>query len=210
MAWPRLYAIVDTDACGRAGLAPLDTARAFLDAGVQLLQLRAKSLDGGAMLDLARAIQAHVETAGARFIVNDRADVAAIAGAAGVHVGQDDLTVADARRVAGADAVIGLSTHTEAQIGEGLRTGATYLAVGPTYGTATKETGYDAVGLGLVAHAARTAAPKGVPVVAIGGITLDRAPAVIEAGAASVVVISDLLVGGDPGARARAFLAALR
>jgi thiamine-phosphate pyrophosphorylase len=110
--------------------------------------------------------------------------------------------VEDARRILGPDAVIGLSTHDEAQIEEAARTSATYIAVGPIYGTATKDTGYTARGLDLVRRAALT----GRPVVAIGGITLDRVDEVLAAGASSVAVISDLLTGGDPAARVRAFL----
>jgi thiamine-phosphate pyrophosphorylase len=147
-----------------------------------------------------------MRAAGARLIVNDRPDIARMSGAAGVHVGQDDLPVADARQIVGSGAVIGVSTHDAAQLDAALGTGADYFAVGPIYGTSTKDTGYTARGLGLVRDAAsRTKAP----VVAIGGITLERAPEVIAAGAASVAVISDLLTGGDPAARVRAFLDAL-
>ncbi|MDP1569587.1 MAG: thiamine phosphate synthase [Vicinamibacterales bacterium] len=210
MVLPRLYAIVDVEACARAALAPHDTARRFLDAGVQLLQLRAKTLEGGAFLDLARRIQADVAQASAMLIINDRADIAALAGAAGVHVGQDDLSAADARAVIGPHALVGVSTHTDVQVAAALESRLSYLAVGPTFGTATKNTGYSAVGLTMVAKAAAQAAPHGVPVVAIGGITLETAASVIEAGAASVAVISDLLDGGDPVRRAKAFLSALR
>ena len=143
--------------------------------------------------------------AGAQLIINDRADIARLSGAAGVHVGQDDLSVDEARAVVGADAIVGLSTHDDAQVGAAARTRATYIAVGPVYGTVTKDTGYGARGLELVRRAAAT----GRPVVAIGGITLERAPEVIAAGAASVAVISDLLVGNDPEHRVRQFLGRL-
>ena len=143
--------------------------------------------------------------AGARVVVNDRADLARLAGADGVHVGQDDLPVSEARAIVGPDALVGISTHDEAQIAAAASTDATYLAVGPIYGTRSKDTGYTARGLALVSQAART----GLPVVAIGGITLERAPEVMAAGAASVAVISDLLTGGDPAARVRAFLECL-
>jgi thiamine-phosphate pyrophosphorylase len=209
VALPRLYAIVDTDACATRGHAPRDVVRAFLDAGVRLLQLRAKNMAGGAFVDLARLLQADAAEAGARLVINDRADVAAITGAAGVHVGQDDLPPADARRVVGHEALVGVSTHSDAQIAAALVTPLSYLAVGPTFGTVTKETGYEPVGLALVARASRAAAARGVPVVAIGGITLATAPSVIAAGAASVAVIGDLLEGGDPGRRAKAYLSAL-
>lgn len=128
-------------------------------------------------------------------------------GAAGVHVGQDDLPAAAARRQLGADAIIGLSTHSPAQIDAAVREPLSYLAVGPVFGTRTKQTGYDAVGLDLVRTAA--AAAGTVPVVAIGGITLDTCVAVVDAGATSVAVIGDLLTGGDPQARVAAYLRAL-
>jgi thiamine-phosphate pyrophosphorylase len=203
---PPLYAIVDEDVAARAGLDPVGLAERFLRGGARLLQLRAKSAPSGRLLEWARAIAARAREAGAAFVVNDRADVARMAGC-GVHVGQDDLPPAAVRRLAGPDVLVGLSTHTVAQIEAGLREPVSYLAVGPVYGTATKETGYAAVGLDLVREAARRAGT--LPVVAIGGITLERAPEVIAAGAAAVAVISDLVVGGDPEARARAFVAAL-
>ena len=123
-------------------------------------------------------------------IVNDRVDVALAAGTRHVHVGQDDLPVTEARALLGPDAVIGLSTHTPAQIAAACGLPLDYLAVGPVYGTHTKATGYEAVGHALVGEGRRRAAVAGLPVVAIGGITLDRAAAVIEAGADAVVVIS--------------------
>jgi thiamine-phosphate pyrophosphorylase len=203
---PRLYAIVDTDACAARGLDPVALAGIFLDAGVRLLQLRAKALPSGALLSLAAAIAAEARRAGALFVVNDRADLAALAGASGVHVGQDDLAPADARLVTGPGTLVGLSTHTPAQIAAAVAAPIDYLAVGPVYGTGSKDTGYTAVGLDLVRHAATAAAAHRLPVVAIGGITLDTAPQVVAAGASSVAIISDLLATGDPSARARAYV----
>ena len=136
--------------------------------------------------------------------MNDRVDVAKLSGAAGVHLGQDDVAVADARAMLGPNAIIGYSTHTIAQIEAALREPVTYIAVGPVFGTRSKDTGYEAVGVALVGEAVRRAGP--VPVVAIGGITLETAPQVLEAGAASVAVIDDLLTGGDPRARVEAFV----
>lgn len=205
---PRLYAIVDAELCERAGRTPIDVARAFLAGGARWLQLRAKTLQSGALLDLATAIQSEAARAGGTLIVNDRADVAALSGAGGVHLGQDDLTPADARRLVGPTALVGLSTHTPDQIEAALREPVSYLAIGPIFGTGTKDTGYRAVGLDAVRAAVAAARPSGLPVVAIGGITLERAPGVIDAGAASVAVISDLL-NGDPESRARAFVQAL-
>jgi thiamine-phosphate pyrophosphorylase len=141
----------------------------------------------------------------ARVIVNDRADIARMADADGVHVGQGDLPVDAVRAIVGPDRIIGLSTHDRDQIDRALSGAATYVAVGPVFGSETKDTGYTPRGLELVAYAAG----RGKPVVAIGGITLDRAPAVVARGAAAVAVISDLLAGNDPENRARQFVAAL-
>ena len=201
-----LHAIVDVECAGRAGWTALDLARAFLDGGATFLQLRAKTLSSGALLDLADAL---VHTAAAyqpSLIVNDRVDIARLAGAAGVHVGQDDLPPAEARALLGADAIVGYSTHSVAQVVAAVAQPVSYIAVGPVFGTRTKDTGYAAVGLDLV-RAARAAA-AGRPIVAIGGITLDTAPAVIAAGASQVAIISDLLVG-NPAARVAAYLRTL-
>ncbi len=205
----RLYAIVDADVCAAAGRAPLDVARAFLSAGAMFLQLRCKGLASGPFLDLANAIQAEALTAGAMLIVNDRADVAALSGAAGLHVGQTDLSPRDARAVIGAAAVLGLSTHSPGQWAAALREPVSYVAIGPVFGSVTKQTGYEAVGLSTVRRISSEAAARGVPTVGIGGITIDNAISVIDAGAASVAVISDLLTG-DPHTRCREFLRALK
>ena len=182
------------------GLEPLALLAAFLAGGARFIQLRDKTPATGARLALADAVVARAHAGGARLIVNDRADIARLSGADGVHVGQDDLPVDDARRIVGPDAIVGISTHDEAQIDAAARTSATYIAVGPIYGTATKDTGYTARGLDLV----RRAALAGRPVVAIGGITLERAPEVLAAGAASVAVISGLLTE-DPAQAVRSF-----
>jgi thiamine-phosphate pyrophosphorylase len=184
-----------------------DLARAYLAGGATVLQLRAKALASGALLELAAAMAEDARAAGGTVIVNDRADIAALAGA-GLHLGQDDLVPADARRVVGADAIVGFSTHTADQIDDALRQPLSYLAIGPVFATTTKDTGFAPVGLDMVARAAMLAAPQGIPVVAIGGITLDRAASVRGAGAASVAVITDLLVG-NPEARVRQYLSAL-
>jgi thiamine-phosphate pyrophosphorylase len=205
--FPRLQAILDVEAAARLGRPALDVARGFLDGGARIIQIRAKSLPSGPFLELCDAVVALAEAQGAQVIVNDRADLARLSGAAGVHVGQDDLPVAAARAILGPDAIVGYSTHTTDQIEQALALPITYLAVGPVFGTLTKDTGYTAVGLDLVRAAALRSGD--VPVVAIGGITLDNARSVIDAGATSVAVISDLLTGGNPAARVRAFLAAL-
>ena len=201
----RLYAIVDADVCARVNRAPLDVARAFLSAGAKLIQLRCKSWGSAAFLDLALAAVEDAGRAGATVIVNDRADVAALAHAPGLHVGQEDLSPADARAVIGAGPILGLSTHTVEQWTSALAQPISYIAIGPVFGTGTKDTGYDAVGVGSVAAASTAAARAGLPTVGIGGITGDNAVSVIDAGAAAVAIISDLL-HGDPETRCRALL----
>ncbi|HEX2339769.1 MAG TPA: thiamine phosphate synthase [Vicinamibacterales bacterium] len=198
-----LYPILDVDAAVAHGWGPLDLARAWLDGGARLVQLRAKWLGSGALLDLAEQLVALTGRYGGRLIVNDRADVARMTGAAGVHVGQEDVPAAAARAIVGADALVGLSTHTAAQIDVALHQPISYLAVGPVFGTSTKETGYAPVGLDLIRYA--VAQGGTIPVVGIGGIDRQRAPEVLAAGAAAVAVISDLITG-DPAARVRAYL----
>jgi thiamine-phosphate pyrophosphorylase len=124
-----------------------------------------------------------------------------------VHVGQDDLSPAAARAQLGPDAVVGYSTHSVAQARAGLAMPITYMAVGPVFGTRTKDTGYEAVGLELVRAVGALAG--GRPVVAIGGITLDNVASAIEAGATAVAVISDLLATADPASRTRAYVQCL-
>ena len=200
----RLYPIIDPQVCERRGLAPLDVAAACLEGGARILQLRVKEGTSSSFLQLAEAVVA-LARGSATVIVNDRADIAVMAGAGGVHVGQDDLPPEAVRAIL-PHGTIGLSTHDDRQIDAGLASDADYIAVGPIYQTGTKDTGYSARGLDLV----RRAAGRGKPVVAIGGIDLERAPEVIRAGASAVAVISDLLATGDVAARVRDYLAVLQ
>ena len=140
--------------------------------------------------------------------MNDRVDLAAMSGAAGTHVGQEDVPPAAARRILGDRAIVGYSTHTTAQIEAAAREPISYLAIGPVFGTRTKDTGYESVGLDMVREATRLAGQ--LPVVAIGGITLETAPSVLAAGATGIAVIGDLLAGGTPEARVAAYQRALR
>jgi thiamine-phosphate pyrophosphorylase len=204
-ALPTLYPIVDVDVSARAGWDPRDLARAYVAGGARWLQLRAKSLESGAFLELVTAVVDDAAGEGARVIVNDRADIARLSGAAGVHVGQEDLSATDVRAIVGEAATVGLSTHTLEQVRGALAEPISYLAVGPVFGTRTKNTGYDAVGTEMVTAAQALAHASGVPVVAIGGITLENAASVIAAGAASLAVITDLMVG-DPTTRVRAYI----
>lgn len=161
---------------------------------------------------MCEEVVARAHPAGAIVIVNDRADIARLSGADGVHVGQDDLEPAGVRRILGGSAVIGISTHSARQVRAACAQPVDYVAVGPVFGTATKDTGYRSVGLELIGEAAAIASEcdESKPIVAIGGITLERAPDVIDAGATSVAVISDLLATGNPEARVREYMRALK
>ena len=201
-----LNAIVDADAAARVGADVVRLAEAFLAGGARFLQFRAKQMCSRDCLAAATAIVARARAADAIVIVNDRADIARLAAADGVHVGQDDLSPRDVRAIVGGDMIVGLSTHTVAQIDRAVQQPVDYVAVGPVFGTTTKTTGYDAIGLDLVRHSAEQVHAHHLPLVAIGGITLATARSVLDAGADSVAVIGDLLVGGDPERRTREFV----
>lgn len=201
---PPVYAIVDAGLAARHGWTVPDLAAAYLDGGARLVQLRAQGVASGVLEGWCDAVVARASRYGAAILVNDRADIARLCGAAGVHLGQEDLPVEDARNVLGESAIVGLSTHTVGQLRNALASPVTYVAVGPVHATGTKDTGYPPVGLSLVREAAVLAAAT--PVVAIGGITLERAPEVLAAGAASVAVIGDLLSEATPAARVRAYV----
>ena len=202
----KLCAIVDVETAARAGWRPLDLARAFLDGGARFLQLRAKVMSGAEFLETAAALVRLAHSHGARVIVNDRADIARLAVADGVHVGQEDLSPAAVRSLVGADAIVGLSTHTVGQLDRALDEPVSYVAIGPVFGTTTKVTGHERLGLEMVREASRRTSARGLPLVAIGGMTLASASSVIQAGAHSIAVISDLLADGDPERRVREFL----
>ena len=201
---PRLYAIIDPAQI--RNLEPLDVADALLSSGVRLIQYRGKADSSRRLFDVCSAMAERVRQAGGTFIVNDRADLARITGADGVHVGQEDLPVEDARRVLLPGQRVGVSTHTRTQFEEAKATSADYIAFGPIFPTGSKERPDPVVGL------ERLREMRGLtrrPLVAIGGITLDNAASVIEAGADSVAVIHDLLAADDIGAQARKFLKSL-
>ena len=206
MKVPPLYAVVDQRTAERNRWTVPALARAYFEGGARLLQVRAAAPGSGRLLAWCDDVVAAGRACGATVIVNDRADVALLAGAGGVHVGQTDMPVADVRRLLPAGAAIGLSTHSRAEVDGAVREAASYVAVGPVYRTSTKQSGREPVGLELVSYAART---QSRPVVAIGGITLERAPEVLAAGAAAVAVVSDLLRGGDPAGRVADYCALL-
>lgn len=162
----------------------------------------------GPLVALAREFANAAERASATFILNDRADLARMAGAAGVHLGQTDLRPADARHVLGADAIVGLSTHTPEELHAAMREAVDYVAVGAVFRTSIKGPAHPTIGTEFVRQAAVLGAAHDKPIVAIGGITLETAPSVLDAGASSIAVITDLLVG-DPVDRARQYLSVI-
>jgi thiamine-phosphate pyrophosphorylase len=186
-------------------------ADAYLAGGARFIQIRSKHSASGAFLEMCEDLVARARKAGATVIVNDRADIAKLCAADGVHVGQDDLDPASVRGILGSSAIVGVSTHSTDQVRAALKMPVDYIAVGPVFGTSTKATGYGDVGTTAVSEAVALirAAGAAIPIVAIGGITLERAPAVIAAGAAAVAVISDLLSTGDPEMRVREYLRAI-
>ncbi|HET7259250.1 MAG TPA: thiamine phosphate synthase [Candidatus Acidoferrum sp.] len=197
---PRLYVILDAALITSS---ERDCAEGLVEAGVRLLQYRNKTAAAGRYLQSSQALAEMLCPRGVLFLVNDRADVACLAGASGVHVGQEDLDVAAARGVVGPDLLVGVSTHNLEQIKRAAASSADYIAVGPVFSTSTKRNPDPVVGLDFVRRA-RAVSDK--PLVAIGGITLDRAASVIEAGADSVAVISGILAADDPCQRAREYL----
>jgi thiamine-phosphate pyrophosphorylase len=194
---PFVYPIVDAARLrGRDAAFVVDT---LARAGARLVQLRVKGRADRPWLALARAALAAARASGAQLVVNDRADIARLVGADGLHVGQDDLTGADARRVVGPSMLLGVSTHHLDQLAEAARQPVDYVAIGPVFPTRSKDDPGPVVGLEMVR---RARAATSLPLVAIGGITRANARDVVEAGADGVAVISDLLDAPD---LARAF-----
>jgi thiamine-phosphate pyrophosphorylase len=199
--FPRLYAIIDAAQVEQRS--PLAIFDMLLSAGVELIQYRDKGGSPRQLFETSRQLAERARKSHATFIVNDRADVALAVDARGVHLGQDDLPVELARRVVSPGTIVGSSTHSTAQVEEASRSSADYIALGPIFPTQSKERADPTVGLEGV-RAARKVTRK--PLVGIGGITVENARAVIEAGADAVAVISDLLKHPDITARAREFL----
>jgi thiamine-phosphate pyrophosphorylase len=200
---PRLYVIVDAAV---VTIPVYDCARRLAEAGVRLLQYRHKKAPAWKLLCSSRELASLLIPCGVSFVVNDRPDVAVLAGASGVHVGQEDLEVESAREVIGAEKWVGISTHNLEQFMAAAASSADYIAVGPVFATSSKANPDPVVGLELV-RKARGLTDK--PIVAIGGITLDTAASIIKAGADSVAVISDIVGAVHPGDRARQYLESL-
>ena len=203
-SFPVFYPIVDAETAKEFGWTVSDLSAALFDGGATMVQLRCQHHSMFQFLMRADELVSRAAQYGARVIINDRVDIAMMSGADGVHVGQDDLLVPTVKELLSGQPVIGLSTHTAEQLAESLLLEVDYAAVGPIYETTTKETGYSAVGLGAIASARMFSAE--LPIVAIGGITVENAADVLAAGASSVSVISDVFSGGDPTQRTRAYL----
>jgi len=200
LVMPRLYVILDA---GMLTEPARDTAKRLIAAGVQLLQYRDKKAGVREQFSESRAIADVAREAGCSFFVNDRPEVAYLSGASGVHVGQEDLSPEQARAIIGPDRWVGVSTHNLKQFEQATVTSADYIAVGPIFPTSSKANPDPVVGTELLR---RVRALTRKPIVAIGGVTLDRAPEVLAAGADSVAVISDILQAKDPASRAREYI----
>jgi len=198
----RIYPI--TAAANPTGMGHIGLARLFLEAGIRLFQVREKQEPDGALLRQLTAINRLCRERGASLIVNDRLDLALAAGAAGVHLGQNDLPAEAARRL-GKDLIIGLSTHSAGEFLAAQLLDVDYVAIGPVFESSTKSGLRSPLGLDLV----RKLVPrKRHPVVAIGGIDLVRARRLWEVGVDSVAVIHDIIGASDPAARISQYLQA--
>ena len=189
---PRLYAIADASFGD-----PLEIARRLFEGGARLIQIRNKSAGSGPYLEQVEQVL-KLAPDDAYVIVNDRADIALLSHAHGLHIGQDDLPAEPARAILGEKALIGLSTHNIAQAMKADLLLVDYIAVGPIFPTASKSNPDPVLGLDSLSEICRTVRK---PVVAIGGITLESAPDVFAAGAASIAVIGDLLRFADLAGR---------
>lgn len=189
---PRVYPIVDTAALHSRNCPPVPFTESLLEAGAKLLQFRHKEHFCRATFQTASQIRDLCRQAGCAFVINDRADIAALL-ESGLHLGQDDLPPTLARRILGPDALLGFSTHNAAQLIAADAEPVSYLAIGPIFTTASKANPDPQLGLASL-HAIRAATRK--PLVAIGGITRQTAPSVWAAGADTIAVIADLLSAG--------------
>jgi thiamine-phosphate pyrophosphorylase len=197
---PRLYVILDA---ALLTVPETECAHKLIDVGVRLLQYRNKGASARELFESSKRLSSLLIPQGVTFVVNDRADVARAAEASGVHVGQEDLGAGAARSVIGTGKLVGVSTHTLEQFKQAVATSADYVAVGPVFSTSTKTYPDPVVGIEFIRRVRRL---TDKPIVAIGGITLERAVEVIQAGADSVAVISDILLAPDPGQRARQYV----
>ena len=202
---PTLYLVTDTQLCAPRPVA--DVVRAAVAGGVTAVQVRDKRASGRDLLALTRAVQAAVADAPwVRVVVNDAVDVALLAGADGVHVGQDDLPVAEVRALIGPDRLLGLSVSSRAELDAALALPAGTLdlvGLSPVWKTPTKTDAGPALGLAGIRELTAAARAGGLPAVAIGGIGTDRAAEVAATGVAGICVVSALCSAADPAAAAR-------
>lgn len=197
LADARLYVLVTFGLCARS---PEWVVREAVAGGAQVVQLREKGLTDRDLLERTRQVSRWARAGGALFVLNDRPDLARLADADGVHVGQDELPVREARRVVGPDALVGVSTHDLEQVRQAVRDGASYIGVGPTFPSGTKE--FAAFpGLEFVRQAT---AETSLPAFAIGGVTLKNLPEVVAAGARRAAVSGAICGSEDPCALAAA------
>jgi len=199
----RLNVIIDWQLAAGRGLA--ETVRLVLAGGAGLIQYRDKTGSAREQLAMLAALLPLCRAAAVPLVVNDRVDLALAAGADGVHVGQNDLTVQDARRLLGPSAIIGCSATTPTEAQQAVAAGADYLGVGPVFATPTKTDTGRPGGLALVRQVAALALP--VPWFVIGGIQPDTLAAVLAAGAQRIAVVSAVMAAADPQAAAAALLA---
>ena len=199
----RLLVLVSENSC-RASLS--GTIHEAAAGGAQIIQLREKNLDDRTLLERASAVRDWTRKLGVLFILNDRPDIARLADADGVHLGQEDVPIRAARRILGPDALIGISTHNIAQVRQAVLEGANYIGIGPTFPSDTKK--FDAYpGLDFIRQAS---AETSLPAFAIGGITLENLPEVIAAGARRVAVSAAICQADDPGQVAGRILESLK
>lgn len=196
-----LYAIIDNSL--KPSISNIEMARKVLDGGARILQLRGKGLSSRKLLEEARDIRELTRKAGALFILNDRVDIALLSNADGVHLGQDDLPIAEARKTLGKDKVIGISTHDIEQAVKAEQEGANYIGFGPIFETKTKADAEKAKGLQTLREVKKSV---NIPVVAIGGINLENVVDVISAGADAVAVISAIVKADNIEGATKRFL----
>ena len=187
----RLYGILDLGYCEAAKA--VETTRAMLAGGVQILQLRAKNLTPAEILPLAQTLAPLCREAGVPFLLNDHPELVGPSGADGVHVGQDDQSVAEARRLIGPDKLVGLSTHSPAQARAAFEQKPDYIGFGPLFSTPTKPD-YTPIGTADIAEVHRDAP---LPIFCIGGIKRENLPQILAAGAQRVVIVSGILQADD-------------
>jgi thiamine-phosphate pyrophosphorylase len=188
----RLYGILDTGYCVPGAMPGM--LGAMLRGGIDIVQLRAKDLPADRILELARLLHPLTVAAGIPFIINDHPSLGAEAGVEGVHVGQDDVSVAEARRLAGAGGIVGLSTHSLAQAEAAPGQGPDYIGFGPLFATLTKPD-YVPIGMSDIAEVHRRVT---LPIFCIGGIKLENLSGVVASGARRVVIVSGILTTPSP------------